>query len=159
MPYTSQKPEIASTNKQTIRPTPPPFSLLTLKHPSPRPFILWLPLPGEVVAMATSFLQLTSFGLLGFIVFYLVAYLRSPLKDIPGPFFAKFTNWWRFFDHYNATQTLTQRRLHENLGSAVRIGPNFVSLNDPALLKTVYSTRGSFLKVSSSGAPELQRRV
>ncbi|KAL1867101.1 hypothetical protein Daus18300_006500 [Diaporthe australafricana] len=75
-----------------------------------------------------------------------VAYFRSPLRDIPGPFLAKFTNVWRLIDHYRATQIPTQRRLHAELGTAVRIGPNVVSLSDPSLLKTVYSTRGDFLK-------------
>lgn len=87
----------------------------------------------------------TGLGLL--IVSYVVAYIRSPLKDIPGPFLAKVTNVWRLIDHYKATQISTQRRLHEELGPAVRIGPNVVSLSDPTLLKTVYSTRGEFVKV------------
>lgn len=86
-------------------------------------------------------------GLGVLVVSHVVAYLRSPLKDIPGPFLAKITNLWRLIDHYNATQISTQRRLHEELGPAVRIGPNVVSLNDPALLKTVYSTRGEYIKV------------
>lgn len=81
------------------------------------------------------------------IVSHVVAYLRSPLRDIPGPFLAKFTDLWRLIDHYNATQISSQRRLHEELGPAVRIGPNSVSLSDPTLLKTVYSTRGEYLKV------------
>ncbi|KAG8159003.1 hypothetical protein KVR01_011446 [Diaporthe batatas] len=80
------------------------------------------------------------------VVRHVLAYLTSPLKDIPGPFLAKFTNIWRLIDHYNATQISTQRRLHEKLGPAVRIGPNVVSLSDPTLLKTVYSTRGEYLK-------------
>lgn len=86
-------------------------------------------------------------GLGVLVVSHLVAYIRSPLKDIPGPVLAKFTNVWRLVDHYNATQISTQRRLHEELGPAVRIGPNIVSLSDPTLLKTVYSTRGEYIKV------------
>lgn len=81
------------------------------------------------------------------VVSHVVAYIRSPLQDIPGPVLAKFTNMWRLIDHYNATQISTQRRLHEELGPAVRIGPNVVSLSDPKLLKTVYSTRGEYIKV------------
>lgn len=84
-----------------------------------------------------------------FVVSHVLAYLRSPLKDIPGPFLAKFSNIWRLIDHYKATQIISQRRLHEKLGPAVRIGPNVVSLSDPTLLKTVYSTRGEYVKVCS----------
>lgn len=32
--------------------------------------------------------------------------------------------------------------MHEELGPAVRIGPNMISLSDPSLLKMIYSTRG-----------------
>ena len=38
-------------------------------------------------------------------------------------------------------------RLHEQYGSAVRLGPNLVSLSDPDLIKVVYDVRGSFVKV------------
>ncbi|KAI1500358.1 cytochrome P450 [Biscogniauxia marginata] len=96
--------------------------------------------------MAGLFFPTLTLGVVGVFLYYVVAYLASPLKHIPGPLWAKFTNLWRFFDHYYATQPLTQRRLHEELGPAVRIGPNVVSLSDPSLLKTVYSTRGNFLK-------------
>lgn len=74
-------------------------------------------------------------------------YLFSPLKDIPGPFIAKFTDLWRLFDYWKHTQIKSHQELHENLGPAVRIGPNMVSLSDPALLKTVYSIRGDYVKV------------
>lgn len=97
-----------------------------------------------------TFTLIAGIALSVFIVSHVVAYLRAPLKDIPGPFLAKFTNTWRLVDHYKATQISTQRRLHEELGPAVRIGPNIVSLSDPTLLKTVYSTRGEYHKVCLS---------
>ncbi|KAI9875760.1 MAG: hypothetical protein M1830_008016, partial [Pleopsidium flavum] len=73
-------------------------------------------------------------------------YYNSPLKDIPGPFFAKFTNLWRFFDVWGGRAELTQRMLHQKHGSAVRLGPNTVSLSDPRLIKTIYPIRGEYLK-------------
>lgn len=97
-----------------------------------------------------TFTLIAGIALSVFVVSHVVAYVRSPLKDIPGPFLARFTNIWRLIDHYKATQISTQRRLHEELGPAVRIGPNIVSLSDPTLLKTVYSTRGEYLKVCLS---------
>jgi hypothetical protein len=84
------------------------------------------------------------------VVFHLLTTAqRSGLRQIPGPFLAKVTDLWRLFDHWRGTHVETQRSLHEKYGPAVRIGPNAVSLSDPALLKTVYSTRGEFAKVSS----------
>jgi hypothetical protein len=76
-----------------------------------------------------------------------IAYFTSPLKSIPGPFLAKFTNLWRMLDYWKCTQIQSHRKLHEKHGPAVRIGPNMVSLSDPSLLKTVYSIRGDFVKV------------
>ena len=81
------------------------------------------------------------------LVYYVSLYLASPLKDIPGPFLAKFSNLWRIFDYYKLTQPITQRRLHAKYGPAVRLGPNLVSLNDPALVDVIYNTRGTFRKV------------
>ncbi|KAF2711911.1 cytochrome P450 [Pleomassaria siparia CBS 279.74] len=81
-----------------------------------------------------------------FLKTYIIPYLRSPLKSLPGPFFAKFTNLWRLFSHYKQTHIETQQALHDKYGDAVRIGPNVVSIADPALVKTIYSTRGTFIK-------------
>lgn len=85
-----------------------------------------------------------------FITNLLWSYYNSPLKPIPGPFVAKFTNLWRFFDVWGGRPELTLRKLHQRYGSAVRIGPNIVSLSDPRLIKTIYSTRGEYLKVRLS---------
>lgn len=74
-------------------------------------------------------------------------YVQSPLKHIPGPFLARFTNIWRLADQLTGRSHRTQARLHERYGSAVRLGPNLVSLSDPSLLKVVYDARGNFIKV------------
>ena len=82
-----------------------------------------------------------------FITNLLWTYYNSPLKSIPGPLLAKYTNLWRFFDVWGGRSELTLRMLHQKYGSAVRIGPKVVSLSDPALIKTIYSTRGEYVKV------------
>ncbi len=74
-------------------------------------------------------------------------YWSSPLRAFPGPVLAKFTDLWRLLDYWNCTQIDSHRRLHAKHGPAVRIGPNMISLSDPNLLKTVYSTRGDYVKV------------
>lgn len=40
----------------------------------------------------------------------------------------------------------TQRELHDKYGGCVRIGPNCVLISDPAMIKTIYSTRKPFKK-------------
>ena len=76
---------------------------------------------------------------------YVGTYLRRlSLRQFPGPFVAKFSDWWRLYhalDEHNV-----QLQLHRDYGSAVRVGPNSVILSDPDLIKTIYSTKGNFLK-------------
>ncbi|KAF7533928.1 hypothetical protein G7054_g6664 [Neopestalotiopsis clavispora] len=85
-------------------------------------------------------------GLVAVIVRWFIIAKTSPLRGIPGPVIAQFTDLWRVVDHWRGTHIETQQRLHEKYGAAVRIGPNVVSLSDDSLLSTVYSTRGNFLK-------------
>jgi hypothetical protein len=84
---------------------------------------------------------------IGLLTSYVLAYIRSPLKDIPGPFFAKFSDLWRFCNHYSRSHIETQKDLHEKYGDTVRLGPNIVSLTDPTLVKKIYEARGTFVKV------------
>lgn len=92
---------------------------------------------------------LSFFSILLLLSSYIHAYISSPLKKIPGPFLAKFSDWWRLWDHFCGTHAETQRALHQKYGKFVRIGPNIVSINDPDLVKTIYSIRGNFVKVSA----------
>ena len=85
-----------------------------------------------------------------FIIYKVYSFLTSPLSSIPGPFWAKFSDLWRLLDFWNCTQIQSHQTLHEKFGPAVRIGPNLVSLSDPELLKTVYSSRGDYVKVRAS---------
>ncbi|KUJ11447.1 cytochrome P450 [Mollisia scopiformis] len=96
--------------------------------------------------LVSVFLQSLGSTLLLTLVYSVWIYFTSPIKSIPGPFFAKFTNLWRFFDTYGGRPELTQQMLHEKYGNAVRLGPNIVSISDPKLLRTLYNTRGDFLK-------------
>ena len=108
--------------------------------------------------MALSSQAIVGFGVAAvlLVAHYFIAYFNSLLKKVPGPFLAKFTNGWRFWSHYTRTHIETQKKLHKKYGDAVRIGPNVVSVSDPELLKVIYSTRGTFLKViSTSTGPKL----
>lgn len=71
----------------------------------------------------------------------------SPLRTIPGPFVARFTDLWRAFYTYRGRVDATHVELHRRYGDAVRIGPNCVSISDPNLIRTIYSTRNPWKKV------------
>ncbi|EYE94002.1 cytochrome P450 [Aspergillus ruber CBS 135680] len=77
---------------------------------------------------------------------YLLSYFNSPLKDFPGPIPAGLTNLWRFLDVFHGRPDKTQLELHRKYGSAVRIGPNVISLSDPGLISKVYTTKGAWRK-------------
>ncbi|KAJ4364169.1 hypothetical protein N0V83_009625 [Neocucurbitaria cava] len=98
------------------------------------------------MAFVALLLKVIGLGIILLLSQYALAYLRSPLRKIPGPFFAKFSNIWRFLDHYSQTHIETQKKLHEKYGDIVRLGPTTVSIADPSLIKTIYNTRGTFVK-------------
>lgn len=76
----------------------------------------------------------------------------SPLRAIPGPFLAKSTNLWRAFHTYRGRVDVRHVELHRKYGNAVRIGPNCVSISDPNLIRTIYSTRNPWKKVMQTNS-------
>ena len=76
-----------------------------------------------------------------------LTYLTSPVKHIPGPLLAKFTNLWRFFNVWGGESQHSQTKMHERHGSLVAIGPNCVTTNDANLIRTIYTVRNPWLKV------------
>lgn len=93
----------------------------------------------------------TKFVLLGgflAISHFLWNYIRSPLKAFPGPIVARFTNLWRVYDIWKGRADITHNSLHRKHGPAVRLGPNMISLSDPALISRVYPTREPWKKAS-----------
>ncbi|EKG14731.1 Cytochrome P450 [Macrophomina phaseolina MS6] len=73
-------------------------------------------------------------------------YFFHPLRRIPGPLLAKFTDAQRFLDTAGGRAELTHRLLHAKYGPVVRIGPNTVSLSDPECIKLIYSNKANFPK-------------
>ncbi|KAJ5602591.1 cytochrome P450 [Penicillium hordei] len=71
-------------------------------------------------------------------------YLR--LSSIPGPFAAKFTDIWRYWSQNSQGHASRLVALHDKYGKLVRIGPNHISISDPASIPIVYSTNPTWLK-------------
>lgn len=74
----------------------------------------------------------------------------SPLSAFPGPFAAKFTDFFRSYLVTLGDVDIRMRRWHDAWGSAVRVGPNAISLNDPSLIKVLYTTKNPWRKVRIS---------
>lgn len=86
----------------------------------------------------------------GFLLAVLLVHLARTywkLKDIPGPFFAKFTNLQRVLWVRSKRSHAIHQELHQRFGSVVRFGPNMVSISDPAAIAQVYPMRPGLPKV------------
>ena len=75
------------------------------------------------------------------------AYLNDPLCQYPGPSLAKFTNLWRIYHIRKGGFQHVMTRLHKQYGPVVRIAPNVLDVDDPAMIKTVFNTKGDWKKV------------
>ncbi|RFU80102.1 cytochrome p450 [Trichoderma arundinaceum] len=87
------------------------------------------------------------------------SYLR--LSKIPGPFAAKLTDIWRYRLQNSKGHTRRLISLHKKYGKVVRIGPNHISISDPAAIPIVYSTNPTWPKGPSyySAAPVSKNRA
>lgn len=81
-----------------------------------------------------------------YVLYALLAAFSSPLRKVPGPLYARFTNLFYLnrvrhgrFQHENLA-------LHRNFGPLVRLGPKLVSIDDPSALKTIYGIGSKFPK-------------
>ena len=84
--------------------------------------------------------------LLGVAVFQLICQplLCSPLSRIPGPKWFALTRWCLAYQDWKGTRTTFIHKLHLRYGDAVRIGPNEVSFNNLAALRTIYGAGSGF---------------
>lgn len=70
----------------------------------------------------------------------------SPLRSVKGPFLARFTNLWYLWRVANGSFEFENIELHRRHGPVVRLAPNMYSINDPEVIKAVYSISSKFPK-------------
>ena len=78
---------------------------------------------------------------------FVFTYLTSPVRSIPGPLIARFSDLWRLYLVWKRSPEKEHHALHKKYGSAVVLGPNMVSINDPELIKVIYSRKDILIKV------------
>lgn len=71
----------------------------------------------------------------------------TPLRSVPGPFFAKFTRIWYFRAVNSRSFHEINIQLHREHGCVVRIAPNEYSIDDPGAASTIYRSRDQLVKV------------
>jgi hypothetical protein len=90
------------------------------------------------------------------LVFLLLVYLLveavyniffHPLRNVPGPFLAKFGQTWRNYKYVRGTWHDDCLELHAKYGNVVRIAPNEISFVDEVGLKSLYGHGKQVLKV------------
>jgi cytochrome P450 len=65
----------------------------------------------------------------------------SPLAKVPGPRLAALTYWFEcYYDVFRPAQYVFKiKKLHDQYGPVVRIGPYDVSISDPSYIDTIYA--------------------
>ncbi|KAF4834326.1 Cytochrome P450 monooxygenase gsfF [Colletotrichum tropicale] len=98
-----------------------------------------------------SFFNCKYIALLGAVVLYIVAIsilraLRPGLRQIPGPWIARYSPIWRMMFVWNGDAHERYRELHAKYGPIVRTAPNVVDISDPSAMFTIYGIGSKFLK-------------
>jgi hypothetical protein len=104
--------------------------------------------------MLQNLLSLSSASLVIIVLGILVSYvvvpaLFDPLRDIPGPFLARFTRWWYFIEIYKGSFEVSDVEVHKKYGPIVRIAPREYSIDDVEAARTIYGHGTAFVKVSN----------
>lgn len=100
--------------------------------------------------MAFSAQHISIVVLLLVIIHFTRNYLTPGVCAVPGPFLAKISNIWRFFDVANGSAEATLYKLHRKHRDYVRLGPNVVSVWSLDALKIIYGINKGYTKVSTA---------
>lgn len=78
---------------------------------------------------------------------------RKGLRQVPGPFLARFSGLYRLSLVFAGNAPYEYRRVHRKYGQLVRVGPNHVSFSDPAVIPQIYGIGTDFSKVILAPGP------
>lgn len=71
---------------------------------------------------------------------------RHPLRSVPGPLLARFTDLWYLSKVRHGNFQIENRHLHARFGPIVRYGPNRYSFNHPDAIKAIYGPGAGLAK-------------
>ncbi|KUJ10351.1 cytochrome P450 oxidoreductase [Mollisia scopiformis] len=80
------------------------------------------------------------------VLYYIILAVLSPLKSLPGPFFARFTRLWYLKNVWDGEFDQINIALHKKHGPIVRIAPNEYSIGDAEAIKIIYGHGAGFIK-------------
>ncbi|KAF4334741.1 benzoate 4-monooxygenase cytochrome P450 [Fusarium beomiforme] len=73
-------------------------------------------------------------------------YFTSTIRRFPGPFWAKLSSFWLASQCRKVRRSEVVLKLHQKHGDFVQIGPNHVSINNPAAIQQIYGHKTGFTK-------------
>lgn len=88
-------------------------------------------------SIAVGLAILAGLGLL----YALSVVLLSPLRKVPGPVLARFTNLFYLNRVRHGRFHYENKALHRKYGPVLRLGEDLVSIDDPSALKTIYGSK------------------
>ena len=107
------------------------------------------------VWQAANVYNITGFVLAWFVLNAVYSGFFHPLRRIPGPFPARFTELWRTYKYASGKWHEDILNLHRKYGPVVRISPNEISFVDKDALIKVYGHSTGTKKVAQTGDTSL----
>lgn len=95
-------------------------------------------------------LSVAAFALVSLIARLLYNRYGAGLNNVPGPFFASFTNFYRLAVVRSYRPERWHISLHQKYGDLVRIGPRTVLCSSNKAAKKIYALNAGFVKVCPS---------
>jgi len=81
------------------------------------------------------------------VVYIIYTRYLTGISHIPGPFVASVSNFWKISAAWHEEMPKRNIALHRKYGPLVRIGPDMISVDDPAALSTIYGFKPIYTKV------------
>ena len=78
----------------------------------------------------------------------LFSYFRPHLRQLPGPFLARFTRLYKVYITLTGNSHIKYQKLHKKYGPIVRTGPNSISIGDVSMIPEVYLQGSLYQKVN-----------
>lgn len=99
----------------------------------------------------------------GWVTWLVLCSKSAGLSQVPGPFLARYTNAWGLYQAWKVAKTGQKgkfhRRLQEQYGDVVRVGPSSIIVMDPDAVPIIYSVRARLDKVRREGCNTDQEHV
>ncbi|KAH7136228.1 cytochrome P450 [Dactylonectria macrodidyma] len=81
-----------------------------------------------------------------FVIYQVINFHASRIRRFPGPVWAKVSSLWLASQCRQTQRSKAVMQLHRKHGDFVRIGPNHLSINNPAAVAEVYGHKTGFTK-------------